>query len=170
MKGNMQQFTDLASKIAAQDNRATKYPLFIVYDYDEIIVDGEFFSGDETKWLYCAEEPEDRGLYNDEEKEIKIKELMDEASLEYPEDDIPDSIFYRDQYEEMFTRVEVLKVEKFVNVFFTNEAAQNFIDANRYHYKEPHIYVDSAWRNEEVKQLIHSIFELSGTTPPHFWE
>lgn len=167
----MQTFNQLASEIAQQDNLGTQHPIFVVYDWDEIIIDSNHGSGD-MKFLYKPEEYsyEDCVLMTAEEKEAQIQELIDEASLEYKEGEVPEEVLIRSQYEDLFEEVDVQRVRRFINVFLTREAAQQFIDQNRYHYNEPHIFVDSAWRNDQLKSLIQAVFEASGTTVPHFWK
>jgi hypothetical protein len=51
-------------------------------------------------------------------------------------------------------------------VYFTEAAAQEHIDRNHYHYREPFVYVEGAWRNPErqnVRRIICAMFGIKVT-------
>jgi len=49
-------------------------------------------------------------------------------------------------------KVYYIKKKVFINVFFTEESADVFIEQNNYHYtKEVHTYVNCLWRNPEMQ-------------------
>lgn len=54
-------------------------------------------------------------------------------------------------------------------VFFTEKAAHQFIEANRHNLCEPHVYVDHAYRNPELKMIVDFMFETAWMELPSFW-
>lgn len=46
--------------------------------------------------------------------------------------------------------------------FFTQEAAEQHLRSNHYHYTEGRIYVDHFWRNPQVNRLLKTIATLTG--------
>lgn len=47
-------------------------------------------------------------------------------------------------------------------IFFTEEAANNHIKQNYYHYNNPRTYVKHAFRNPEMKRLFKAIGNITG--------
>jgi hypothetical protein len=133
-------FKDLAERMTKQDNRATQYPLFCIYQTEE----REVNEGDDYDRIV---------YYNDDYSEIA-------SFTEYNEDEIPQEFYHRALLKEFSVPVES------VGPFFTEKAAQDHIDANDYHYTKPYIYVTSAWRNYELQTTMKLIFELAGMEIP----
>ena len=57
----------------------------------------------------------------------------------------PNSIYYVQDEDHIST---------FSGAFLTKRACQQHIDANRYHYREPHTYTNTAYRNYELERLL----------------
>jgi len=53
--------------------------------------------------------------------------------------------------------------------FFTEKAAQEFIEANNHNLAEPRIYVNHSYRNPEIKAIVDHLFEEAGVDLPRFW-
>ncbi len=131
---------ELKHELETQDNRATRDPFFIVYDWERVTSTQGYT--DTYCWVI------DGDNYTDDE----LKEYLKENDVE-----VPDGISGY-EFEELAEKHEVTKwyyVErrKFVNAFLTEKAAQSFIKANHYHWRKPHVYVDCLWRNEELKGI-----------------
>jgi hypothetical protein len=54
---------------------------------------------------------------------------------------------------DQWTRSGAKDTWEFVTVCFTEAAAKAFIKANAHRLKEPRVYVDSAYRNEEMNAV-----------------
>jgi hypothetical protein len=101
---------------------------------------------DEYVWL------DDSGDYN-EIKDEKIIQLLDEADNYMRE--LPGE--YKD-----YTKVYYKDRWEFITLFFTEKGAREFMERNKHRYDEGEIrlYVDSAYRNEELKVIQGFLKEL----------
>ena len=136
-----------------QDNRATEHPIFVVYDWDKVASHSDYTD----EYVYTHSEGE---IGDTKESVIKFCKDNDYDLPENIEEmDLWDFDSWVDDHEE-FNKWYYKKVRRFVNVFFTEEAAQAFIDANHYHYtKEVHIYVNCLWRKPEMQAVRKALME-----------
>jgi len=47
----------------------------------------------------------------------------------------------------------------FINAFFTEQSAKDFIERYNHHYSEPHIYVKSLCENPEMQEVRNALME-----------
>ena len=138
-------------------------PIYVVYDWERVPSDSDYTS--DYEYVDCE------GLIADNETElfeyieehhcehidITLKKPTDEEQrhiydmIEWLKENNPKIDF------EGIRQVYYIKHRRFVQQFMTREAAQNHIDANSYHYKEPHIYIECLWRNHEMINLRNAI-------------
>lgn len=168
---DQQHFLDmLTGKMRGQDNRATAFPLYYVYEKDEISVGqdsdcdrvalrnedwrevDELTDNDGNVWKQVA--PDSEMWKNEELGELTAFELQDSYAREYTID--------------YLRRVD----KPIVNVgpFLTEEGAQAHINANHYHYNEPYIFVNSCWRNHELQEVLKILFTLTGKEIPSWYK
>lgn len=118
---------EISKNIATQDNRITADPIFLVqqkrrdYGYDPAYSDDYIWIDDEAS------------------EEVFDEELI--AKLEASNDEEVDGlsyhkVYYKDRWE-------------FVTACFTEAGCEDFIRRNGHRMKEPRVYVDTAYRNEE---------------------
>ena len=142
---------DIGKEMAKQNNRATQYPMFVVYhEVERAVPDG------------CGEsrrKPEmDSSLMCDKCCE------MEEAN-ENPPDYCPDCD------EDCFWNCEVEPEPDLTpGVFFTAEACQKHIDENHYHYQKPVVYGIGSWRNPEMQLVQKHLLEIAGEKIPSHYQ
>jgi len=143
---------EIKERLNTQDNRATANPIFVVYDWEKVPCPEGYT--DDCVYLHDGDE-----IGTTKEEVIKF---CKENDIKLP-DDIEEMDYWNfDSWigdQEELTKWYYQKVRRFVNVFFTEEAAQRFFDANHYHYSEPHIYVNSLWRNPEMQAVRKALME-----------
>jgi hypothetical protein len=141
-------------RIMAQDNRLTAHPLYCVYQ-KQIVFKAEG-CGDKWGWL-------------DKEGHILSEKEEAEAIAEYreenPEDakDLTDVDIIEHKLENRKVEYSIEDVPVSGQTYLTEKAAQDHIDRNHYHYKEPFVYVESAWRNFEMQNLRRIICAMFGS-------
>jgi len=125
--------------IKTQDNRITDQPIFIVqqkhreWGYDSAYCD-------DYKWLetesgdYCEADEEII-----EELEIKENELF-ESTKPY------EKHYYKDHW-------------KFVTSCFTEQGCKDYIESNGHNLREPRIYAEGSYRNEEFRAVRNMLIE-----------
>ena len=120
----------IAERMRGQDNRTTSHPIFMVQQKRRIY--GVEFGYEEGRvWLYDGVEVanDQKGLDNFlRENELDEDECMDRGGLI--------EMGYRDIWES-------------VQPFFSQKAADRYIERNRHNLTEPRVYIYSAYRNEE---------------------
>ena len=77
--------------------------------------------------------------------------MNDEDLLEYLQEEHCDSL----------CKIHYITIEQFVTVFFTAEAAEAYVKKYSYKLKDPYIYVDSCWDNEEIIAIRQHIKDLT---------
>lgn len=151
MTQEQQKFLDeLVGKLSSLDNRATQFPLFVVQ------VDKKAYG--DSSWCNEAERKEE----SDGEmcKSCKEKEENNEEVPDYC-DDCDSDCFVWFNWEEEF--------DLQAGVFLTDDACNQHIKTNSYHYTNPRSYAISAWRNWEMQGLFKLLFELAGKEiPSHY--
>jgi len=119
--------------IDTQDNRCTAEPIFLVQEQKRIYGMDPEYSGQDTVWLDCLNDSEE---LTDAEAQVLEERYLE--TLEEPEN---------------FVRTGYIDQWEYVQPFFTEEAAQNYIDMNKHRHDELRIYVDSAYRNYEWQMI-----------------
>jgi hypothetical protein len=140
--------------MSKQSNRSTQFPLFYVYEKEEIWVDGDASS---DKTVFVNEEGDDTTEEQDENENTWVLEEGNWADKWKCKETGEEIDGYEAEEKFKLHRCSVKIVDKpVVNVgpFFTEEAARNHITSNNYHYNEPFIYVNSAWRNWEMQEYL----------------
>lgn len=141
---------DLAEKMSIQSNRATQFPLFVVQ------VDKKVY-GDES---WCSEV---------ERKDESDGEMCDDCKKKDEDGTAPD--YCRDCDSECFVWFNWEKeFDLQAGIFLTEEACEQHIKVNNYHYTNPRSYVISAWRNWEMQELFKIIFTLAGKKIPNWYK
>ena len=131
---------DIGRLLATQDNRATRWPMFLVQQRVRL-------SGLDPRWtdeVVWVRDGEEVGAEETAKLEAAYEETGDE-----PEDCLRTG--YVDQWE-------------FVTCCFTEAAAQRYIDANGHNLREPRIYVESAHRNTEWIDVREHLLALAKET------
>lgn len=111
----------LKHELLTQDNRITSHPLFIVFQEDYYPADGDF-DGDGI-------------MFTSYDSDCQCYDCNDNFKCE--------------DYEEC-TRYGYWKTKRFVTCCLTNKGAEAYIKANGHNLKNPFIYVESAYRNQEM--------------------
>lgn len=130
----MQEFIDnITKELNTQDNRITSDPIFLVQKKVRDWGIADDYTEDYT-WINSDNDYEEA----DEEKSKQL-DADDEWQLK-PEDFCWSKCYYRDRWE-------------FVTACFTEKAADDFIERNKHRYGEMRTYVDSLYRNDEMREL-----------------
>lgn len=155
---NSEDLSGLREEIKTQDNLATADPLFVVYEWERVPTESGY--SDEYEYI----DAEERAVIAETEAELveyaKSQGFKTPSMTEFnamQKSDILAWIRNQNLGEVPIERVYYLKKRRFITPFFTRKAAQAFIGANYYHYKEPHIYVESLWRNHEMQEIREAI-------------
>ena len=121
---------NIANNLRTQNNRCTDIPIFIVqqkvrdYGYDPDY-------GDNHVWVHCE------GFEASEEDLVNIKQIQ-RAGKE-PEEWIHTG--YVDRWE-------------FVTACFTEQGCKDYISVNGHNLKEPRIYAEGSYRNQEWREVV----------------
>ena len=123
---------DISHELNTQDNRCTADPVFLVQqkvrDYG---FDSEYC--DDFEWVDCEfNKVDDKDLIDSLEKDLDLGE----ESPDY------NKVYYRERWE-------------YIQFFFTEKAADEFIKKNKHRYKDGvlGVYVDCAYRNFEIQSV-----------------
>jgi len=119
--------------IDTQDNRSTAEPIFLVQQQRRIYGMDPEYCGQNIAWLDCLNDSEE---LTHAEAQVLEKRYLE--TLEEPEN---------------FARTGYIDQWEYVQPFFTEEAAQSYIDTNKHRHSELRIYVDSAYRNYEWQMV-----------------
>lgn len=144
----------MSNAMAVQDNAGTANPLFCVYQKEKVMVPEGY--GDGVHWH------DGDGNFIDEE-DIDDDETIKEYCEEHPEDKDLDAedILKKLGYEKFYYKIEDVPAPD-GQVYFTHESAQEHIRRNHYHYHEPFVFVNSAWRNDEMQLLMDVVAAITG--------
>lgn len=114
---------------------ATEHPLFVVYEWEKILTDGE---AEEYEWWSTGDDPApvDR----------RTAKRLDSKGIDEPDG---------------YRRWGVHRRRRFLTACLTREGAENFIDANRHRYPTAHVYVESLYRNEEMIAVRQHLMDLA---------
>ena len=131
---------DIAEQIRTQDNLATADPIFLVQQQRRIYgMDPDFADEGQIAYLLDGES------LSGEDLEAAKKAWDENGTID---DDV--------------TRTGYIDVWEFATCCFTRQAAEDYIACNGHNLKEPRIYVDSAWRNQEW-QAVRAFLAASGS-------
>lgn len=139
---------DLITQIDIQDNCGTSSPYYyciqdrephyypVMNEPSGVLMDSSFYdiSG-------CREFLKEQ----DSEKDMDFNKYSDSDIFEYLED----------YYEATIVEVEERKILK--GHFFTKRAAEEHLQANKHHYKNPSLYCEYEKRNPELEKLLSAI-------------
>jgi hypothetical protein len=154
---------ELAIELKTQDRVATAKPVFYQVMEDKRIVgfDPDYSDqlvlliGDEYDQFTDEELEEAKEFYInhwiDEEDNEKIQEVESASNLEK----LKEVIEQHDKTDCTLTAYQDESV--YHNAFLTKKACELHISRNGYHYNNPRIYVNHAWRNPELERLLEIV-------------
>lgn len=145
--------------ILSQPNSATQDPVYVVFEKQDIVVDGDY---DYDKVVYICENdrevemPEELFLRLEEEYYCAIDNRTErfdgngnKLNYEIPLDPLLDKDFNPTDYE----RLCIKKIDRFLAAFFIRQNAENFIATNKHNFPSAFVYVESAYRNYEWQDM-----------------
>lgn len=159
---------NLSKELNTQDNRCTSYPIWRVLKIKKYIgfrerySDGVCIFNEETEEMYedraslveCILENAvdiDGMRYNDIEMFLKDRGYVDEYVTDKQLINIIDSELGVGYLKKEFYK----EIHELEGCFLTKAGIMEYMDSNRHKYTEDvYIYVDSAWDNKEMRQLI----------------
>ena len=121
---------EIAQRMEGQDNAITADPIFLVQQKRRIY-GMDAGCGDGFVWRYDGEEVAE---HQDDQKEFFREN-------EISEDEAVKSGF--------LVEAHYIDIWEFVQPFFSQGAADEYIEANEHNLTDPRVYVDSAYRNKE---------------------
>ena len=126
----MRDITEIANDLTAQDNRCTDQPIFIVQQKKRIYGLDPNYCEDikQVEWR-----TEDFEYAADEAESAEMEEAFQETG------DVKDG----------WMRVVFMDIWEFVTACFTEQGCKDYIAANGHNLKEPRIYAEGSFRNEE---------------------
>jgi hypothetical protein len=131
--------SDSGAKLKTQDAQCTADPIYIVYQKRRIYgIDPNY--GGEVVWI------DEEAREADPEEAARL-----EAGYESKGDDTEDT----------WTSTSYVDVDEFVTCCFTADAANAYIAANKHRLKHPHVYIDTLYRNTEMKAVRELLGALS---------
>lgn len=153
---------EIKKEMLSQNNAATVNPIFVVYEDKEYPTTSDYG----REWSYMDLYDGSRKIGQTKESLVEYyNDMLNDGTTfdeELSKEDI-ESFSTSDMFEWLKGNSEHCKdyleeiyyfiVERFVSVFFTRKAAESFIKQNHYHYTNPHIYVNSLWRNYEMQEI-----------------
>jgi len=134
----------LKHKLNTQDNLATSHPLFVVFE----------------KFKIYVSESDDVCYYDHSQgEEIDLDNLMKDVCAEdedvhgyYCEDD-DDKIDYLRNHGYDIEKMYYTLVDRFATVCLTRDGAEAYLRVNGHNLNQPHIFVASAYRNQEMIEI-----------------
>lgn len=135
----------IGRRIAAQDNRATDQPMFVVFQKREIVVDGDY---DHDRIAWIGEE----GREPDEETAAKLDAMRNDIESDHfmaGEIEIDDE----DEGREEWRYLALKEVDEFVTACFTEQGCKEFLAIHGHNLRQPFIYAAGSFRNREYQQL-----------------
>lgn len=144
-----QALRDIAANLAAQDNRITRDPIFLVQKKERQIGLDTDYCGD-IIWINSAQDGE---------------EVTDRAQIERLEELDTKSYLSKKEDEEFSDYLKTGYMDRWETIqpFFTEAAAQYFIDSNKHRHDDGclRIYVDSAYQNNEWQAIRNFLLSLN---------
>jgi hypothetical protein len=118
---------DLSKQLKTQDNRSTGNPIFLVQQRRRLYGFDSDYTGD-LVWLH-----DDECVEPDEYMQLALEAAYEATG----------------EAQEGYRRTAYVDTWEFVQCFFTNQAAEEYIRMNKHRMNEPRVYVDSGYRNLE---------------------
>jgi hypothetical protein len=134
----------IGEEMNRQDNRATQYPLYVVQETKEEVTH-EDFSDYEICVNVDGEKMDEESLCEDCESAFELKNPCVGCG-------------FKQRLPVKEERVFALRA----GVFLTAKACDEHIAANRHHYTDPKSYAISAWRNEEMQNVMRFVSSQGG--------
>ena len=160
---------EIKKELETQDNLSTADSIFVVYEDREYPTTSDY----SEEWCYLDNYDGENKIGKTKEELFEYYNQLKNEGHEFDEEleTLDFDEFLSFSAESMFewlkencehcrdylTEYYYFVVERFVSVFFTRKAAQLFIDKNSYHWTNPHIYVNSLWRNYEMQEIRNSL-------------
>lgn len=119
----------IAERMRAQDNQCTADPMWVVYRKRKVVTPRDY--SDLYEWY------DHDGCRESDERETAILDRMEARGRNT-------GSWEKHYYQE---------VDEFVSVFFTDQAAKDFVAQNGHRYGSMRIFVDSGYRNPEWKEI-----------------
>lgn len=131
---------DIGKLLATQDNRITDQPIFVVQQKAAAVADEEYNS-DRIDWV---QEDGDHTAADEEE----ASELEAE---------------YQDTFEVRpgWRRVAMRDDWRFVTACFTEQGCKDYLKADGHNLREPRIYADGSYRNQEFRAVRQFLLSLA---------
>lgn len=125
----MNDIPTISHNLHTQDNRITETPIFVVQQKRRIYGFEEGYTYDSV-WV-----DQDGECADDKAAELEAADIAGEFPRNEDDEDYR-RVWYRDEW-------------VFVQPFFTEQGAKDYIAINGHNLREPRIYVESGYRNEE---------------------
>lgn len=163
--------------ILTQNHLCTAEPIYTVYSKQEICVDGDFefdkiiyVKNDDDSYpeLTYEEFEELESEYNraTDYRTIEIDSDGVQVIREIPKDPCSGDDFNPDDWEERYIKF----VDKFEQVFFIRQNAEDFIAANGHRMQDAFVYVESAYRNPEWQAIRKMLVDAAKKNENKFGE
>lgn len=155
----------IGQRMSTQDNIGSQYPIWVV------AVEKKNYVGYEMSW-----DGKERAIKDWTDPEEYAKSLCDDCAELYDDRDgydklpeeCPDDMCDYDSY--WYYEIDPNYPDLKSGAFLTQAACQDHIDENYYHYKEPHTYAWTAWRNPEMVSVMQHIIKESGNDLPSHYQ
>jgi len=147
-------FMNISKEMHTQDNRITADPIFCVYEKDLRILPVGY--GRTSGWF-----DNEGSLLTEADIKDVISEYKDDHSDSVLKDE---DILLELEYQQF--DYDIIDTPVSGQVYLTEKSAQKHIDRNHYHYKQPFVYVDSAWRNNEWQMIREILLSLTKGEQP----
>jgi len=163
----------MAELMQTQDNRATRLPLYCIYQKKEVerANEGEHCAYFCTAYDWSEVAHDDDELiewFKDKERVMEETGCREEVYNDIDgdnEDYGAENIAIGLDLTRYYYDIEGVPVPG--EIFFTEVAAQAHIDANGYHYTKPYIFVNSAWRNKELEVVMDVVAQITNPEGAH---
>ena len=137
----------LAENIRTQDNRITQNPIFCVYEKEYVVLNHEYSSRFDTRYVWVSDEG---CTFTVDDKEFSALDNLtgrDEITV--------DGI----KYEKICQSI----IPCFITAFFSENGANEYLRVNGHNLNEPYIHIHSLNRNAEMIGLRnHLINDFEG--------
>lgn len=149
----------LSNELNTQDHRATAMPYFFQIQ-EEVEIPTSEGCGEEV-WVcdgqICLRTEEDKKAAVFEYKGWDLESKSDNKKFEKLS-----WIDIENILEENYQKHSVTTIHKYHNAFLTEKACKEHIRLNRYHYSNPHDFLQHAFRNPELEMVLKFITGLTG--------
>lgn len=144
---------EIQKELQTQNNRATKDPIFIVYDWEKVPSNVDYTD----KWVFTDSEDGHTIGGTKEDLLVHIRDCgMDEpVSKDLKSMDAEDLLrWLNNNGYDYIDKHHYIEKEVFKGIFFTEKAANSFIAQNKHHFSSKvYTYVESLYRNPEMQYI-----------------